>query len=185
MLSWRLRREAPADVERALLRAALADLCIFPGVAACGDDDFAGELQRRDPLEIGYDRFLGATATPRGVRGGPATFSAQLHGMQQSVAQMQLKQAKVKRAHRMLVLESPASKRTRLGQLAAAEEEARGETSSPFQGCASADAAGDSPPPPRLLLNEKCQSQKAEKYVTLPQKRNFQAMTLFMEFLRF
>ena len=59
VLSWRLRREAPADVERALLRAALADLCIFPGVAACGDDDFAGELQRRDPLEIGYDRFLG------------------------------------------------------------------------------------------------------------------------------
>ncbi|KAH8046129.1 cyclin-dependent protein serine/threonine kinase [Aureococcus anophagefferens] len=31
----------------------------LPGVAACGDDDFAGELQRRDPLEIGYDRFLG------------------------------------------------------------------------------------------------------------------------------
>ena len=50
--------------------------------------------------------------------------------------------------HRMLVLESPASKRTRLGQLAAAEEEARGETSSPFQGCASADAAGDPPPLP-------------------------------------
>ena len=51
--------------------------------------------------------------------------------------------------HRMLVLESPASKRTRLGQLAAAEEEARGETSSPFQGCASADAAGDPPLPRR------------------------------------
>ena len=54
----------------------------------------------QDQLELErYDRFLSATASPRGVRGGPATFSAQLHGMQQSVAQMQLKQAKVKRAH--------------------------------------------------------------------------------------
>ena len=45
--------------------------------------------------------------------------------------------------HRMLVLESPASKRTRMGQHSAAGEEGKGGTSSPFQGCASADAAGD------------------------------------------
>ena len=52
----------------------------------------------QDQLELErYDRYLGATAAPGG--GATTLFSAQLHGMQESVAQMQLKRAKVKRAH--------------------------------------------------------------------------------------
>ena len=46
--------------------------------------------------------------------------------------------------NRMLVFESPTSKRTRMmGQQSVAAEEERGGTSSPFQSFASADAAGN------------------------------------------
>ena len=56
--------------------------------------------------------------------------------------------------NRMLVFESPTSKRTRLGQQSvAAGEERGGPSCSPFQSFASADAAGNTrparPPPPR------------------------------------
>ena len=48
------------DVEKALLEAALADLCVLPKDATpCAPTDLLDELQERDPLEVGFASYLG------------------------------------------------------------------------------------------------------------------------------
>lgn len=55
-----LRGASRFDVEKALLEAAFADLCVLPKDATpCAPTDLLDELQERDPLEVGFASYLG------------------------------------------------------------------------------------------------------------------------------
>ena len=55
-----LRGRSRWEIEKALLEAALADLCVLPKDATpCAPTDLLDELQERDPLEVGFASYLG------------------------------------------------------------------------------------------------------------------------------
>ncbi len=55
-----LRGRSQWEIEKALLEAALADLCVLPKDATpCAPTDLLDELQERDPLEVGFASYLG------------------------------------------------------------------------------------------------------------------------------